>query len=242
MRERVETSQSVQISPGINCPQHSESTKESMPPPPQHMEVERPTGEPPQSWSNVPTINGSTDIDSAEQHTTAKENLPAQARENMVEEKRGSRKHERASQSRTTRVPTATSTQSSAPEQVEWTPKKGRVSWKEPLAATVIIRGNFQGINRGEWKLRTRTAAEHKATPETLEINPATATTLSINPIAQDSQVRPDYDETMQPQTNGPTTRQRMVNGHSLPSSSNSSKKSDRRRSQCPCHQSLYSN
>jgi hypothetical protein len=110
LHERVETSQSAQTSPGINCPQYSESTKESMPPPPQHTKVERPTGELPQSWSNVPTINGSTDIDSAEQHTTAKENLPAQARENMVEEKRGSRKHGRASQSKTTRVPTATST------------------------------------------------------------------------------------------------------------------------------------
>jgi hypothetical protein len=168
---------------------------ESMPPPPKHTEVKRPTGEPPQSWRNVPTINGSTDIDSAEQHTTAKENLPAQARENTVEEKRGSKKHGRASQSRTTRVPTTTSEQSTAPKQVEWTPKKGRVSWKEPLVATVIIRGDFQGINRGKRKLRTRTAAEHEATPKTLEINPATATTSSINPIAQDSQVKPDYND-----------------------------------------------
>jgi hypothetical protein len=45
-----------------------------------------------------------------------------------------------------------------------------------------------------------------------------------------------------QPPTSGPTTRQRTVNGHSLPSLSNSSKKSDRRRSQRPRHRTLYSN
>ncbi len=48
--ERVGKSQSVQTSQGFLCPQHSESIKEGMPPPPQHEDLERPQGESPQSW------------------------------------------------------------------------------------------------------------------------------------------------------------------------------------------------
>ncbi len=47
--ERVGTSQSVQTSQGFLCPQHSKSIEEGMPPPPQHKDVKRPRGEPPQS-------------------------------------------------------------------------------------------------------------------------------------------------------------------------------------------------
>ncbi len=46
--ERVGTSQSVQTSQGFLCPQHSESIKKGMPPPPQHKDIKQPQGEPPQ--------------------------------------------------------------------------------------------------------------------------------------------------------------------------------------------------
>jgi hypothetical protein len=56
--------------------------------------------------------------------------------------------------------------QSTTPKHVERRPKKGRVSWKEPIEVTTIIRGDFQGIDRVEQKLRRGTTAEHKGTLE----------------------------------------------------------------------------
>jgi hypothetical protein len=122
------------------------------------------------------------DIDSAAQHTTANKTLPYQAGESMVEEKGGSRKQ--------------SCMQSTKPKHVERRPKKGRVSWKEPIEVTTIIRGDFQGIDRVEWKLRRGATAEHKATPEKMEIDHVTALHLGINPIAHESRVRLDYDKT----------------------------------------------
>jgi hypothetical protein len=87
-----------------------------------------------------------------------------------------------------------------------------RVSWKEPIEVTTIIRGDFQGIDRVERKLRRGTTAEHKATPEKMEINHTTAPHLGINQIAHKSQVRSDYDgtfDTSDQQTNhGTETKQ----------------------------------
>jgi hypothetical protein len=160
----------------------SDQTKGRLPPPPQHTEVKQPSGEPPRSWRNIPTTDWRPDINSAAQHTTANKTLPSQAGESMVEEKGGSRKRP--------------CTQSTTPKHVERRPKKGSVSWKEPIEVTTIIRGDFQGIDRVERKLRRGTTAEHKATPEKMEINYATAPHLVIDPIAHKSQVRSDYDET----------------------------------------------
>jgi hypothetical protein len=91
----------------------------------------------------------------------------------MAEEKGGSRKQSR--------------TQSTTLEHVERRPKKGRVSWKELIEVTTIIRGDFKSINRVKRKLRRGTMAEHKATPKKMEINHATAPHLGINPIAHES-------------------------------------------------------
>jgi hypothetical protein len=121
-------------------------------------------------------------IDSAVQHTTANKTLPSQAGESTVEEKAGSRKQ--------------SCMQSTTPEHVKRRPKRGRVSWKEPIEVTTIIRGNFQGPDRVEWKLRRGTAVEHKATPEKMEIEHATAPHLGIDLIAHKSQVRSDHGQT----------------------------------------------
>jgi hypothetical protein len=86
--------------------------------------------------------------------------------------------------------------QSTTPKHVKRRPKKGRVSWKEPIEVTTIIRGDFQGINRAEQKLRRGTTVERKTTPEKMEINHATAPYLGINPIAHKSQVRSDRGQT----------------------------------------------
>jgi hypothetical protein len=90
------------------------------------------------------------DINSAAQHTTANKTLPSQAGESTVEEKGGSRKQ--------------SCMQSATPKHVKRRPKKGRVSLKETIEVTTIIRGDFQGIDRVERKLRRGTTAEHKAT------------------------------------------------------------------------------
>ncbi len=160
----------------------SDQTTGRLPPPPQHTEVKQPSGEPPCSWRNVPTADWRPDIDTAAQHTTANETLPSHAGESTLEEKGGSRKQ--------------SCTQSTTPEHVERRPKKGRVSWKEPIEVTIIIRGDFQGIDRVERKLRRGTTVEHKVTPEKMEIDHATAPHLGINPIVHKSQVRSDYDKT----------------------------------------------
>ncbi len=76
--ERVGTSQSVQTSQGFFCPQHFKSIVEGMPPIPQRKDVERLQGEPPQSWSIVPTTEVTCDINSVAQHPAAREILPAQ--------------------------------------------------------------------------------------------------------------------------------------------------------------------
>jgi hypothetical protein len=141
----------------------SDQTKGRLPPPPQHTEVKQPSGEPPRSWRNVPTADWRPDINSAAQHTTANKTLPSQAGERTVEEKGGSRKQSRM--------------QSNTPGHVKRRPKKGRVSWKELIEVTAIIRGDFQGIERVERNLRRGTTGEHKETPEKMEINHATAPT-----------------------------------------------------------------
>jgi hypothetical protein len=165
LHERVETSQTVQKSSGFICPKHSESTNECMPPLPQHTVIKQPIKEPPRSWSAAPITNRNSGIDSAEQNTTANKNLPAQTWENTVEEEmRDSRKRIMASQSSMTRAPTTMNMQSTAPKHVEQKPKRRIVSWKEPIAGNVIttpIGGNFQGIDKVEWKLRTRTVGKH---------------------------------------------------------------------------------
>jgi hypothetical protein len=123
------------------------------------------------------------DINGAVQHATAEhKTLPSQVGESMVEEKQSSRKCSR--------------TQNTTPEHVKRRPKKGRVSWKEPIRVTTIIRGDFQGIAGAEWKLRRGTMAEHKANLDRLEIDHTTVPNPSINPFAHTSQVRLDYDET----------------------------------------------
>jgi hypothetical protein len=153
----------------------SDQTKGRLPPPPQHTEVKQPSGEPPRSWRNVPTMDWRQNINSAAQPTTANNTLPSQAGESTVEEKGGSRKQ--------------SCTQSTTPEHVKRRPKKGRVSWKEPIEVTTIIRGDFQGIDRVKQKLMRGTTAEHKATPKKMEINHATAPHLGIDQIAHESQV-----------------------------------------------------
>jgi hypothetical protein len=143
--ERVGTSQSVQTSQGFLCPQHSESIKEGMPPPPQHEDVERPQGEPTQSWSIAPMMGVTSDLDGAERHPAAREVLPAQAGESRVEEKWSSKKRSTASQSSKTRA-SARNTQSTTSEHVKRTPKRSKTLWREPILADVIanpIRGDF---------------------------------------------------------------------------------------------------
>jgi hypothetical protein len=100
------------MSQGFICPRHSESTNKGMPPPPQHKDIEQPPGEPPRSWSIVPTMGDTSNLDSVEQHPAAKKRLPDQAKASTVEEQRSSRKRSTASQSSKTRAPTANSTQS----------------------------------------------------------------------------------------------------------------------------------
>jgi hypothetical protein len=92
------------LSPPTRACHHHHSTRMSNDPP----------GEPPRSWSIVPKRGGGSNLDSVEQHPTAKERLPAQAKARTVEEQRSSRKCSTASQSSETRASTANSTQSTA--------------------------------------------------------------------------------------------------------------------------------
>ncbi len=160
----------------------SDQTTGRLPPPPQHTEVKQPSGEPPRSWRNIPTADWRPDIDSAALHTTANNTLPSQAGESTVEEKGGSRKQ--------------SCMQSTTPKHVKRSPKKGRVSWKELIEVITIIRGDFQGIDRVERKLRRGTTAEHKATPKKMETNHATAPTPGYRPNCSQelSQIRPRAD------------------------------------------------
>jgi hypothetical protein len=95
--ERGRISLSVQTSQGFICPRHSESTNKSMSPPTQHKDVKQPPGEPPRPWSVIPMRGGTSNLDSVEQHPTAKECLPAQAKTSTVEKQRSSRKCSMAS-------------------------------------------------------------------------------------------------------------------------------------------------
>ncbi len=108
---RVRTSQSVQMSQGFRCPQHSESIEEGMPPPPQHENVKKPQGELLLSWSSPPMMRANSDLDSADWYPATREVLPAQAGESRGKEKWSSKKHSIASQSSKTRA-SAKSTQS----------------------------------------------------------------------------------------------------------------------------------
>ncbi len=194
--KRVGTSQSFQKSQGFRCPQYSESIEEGMPPPPQHENVERPQGEPPQSWSSPPMMRATSDLDSAEQYPPAREVLPAQAGESRVKEKWSSKKRSMASQSSKTRA-SAKSTQSTTSEHVKRTPKRSKILWKEPILVDVIanpIRGDFQGINRVESILRTSNAKWHEITPETQESDPNPGRYQSVHPLAQTGQIRSDKD------------------------------------------------
>jgi hypothetical protein len=71
--ERVGTSQSVQISQGFLCPQHSKSIKEGMPPTSQRKDVKQPQGDPPRSWSIVPMMEVTCDINCVARHPAARE-------------------------------------------------------------------------------------------------------------------------------------------------------------------------
>jgi hypothetical protein len=134
--ERVGTSQSVQMSQGFLCPQHSEPIEEGMPPPPQHEDVERPQGEPPQSWSIACRMGVTSDLDSAEQHPAAREVIPAQAGESRVEVW-SSKKHSRASQSSKTRASTR-SMQSTTSKHVERMPERNKILLREPIWLTLL--------------------------------------------------------------------------------------------------------
>ncbi len=85
MCERVATSPSAQMSQGTILPLHSVFTNRGMPPPPQPKEVKRPPEVPPLSWSTDPMTYRAPDIDSVEQHPTARVTLPARAWEERVE-------------------------------------------------------------------------------------------------------------------------------------------------------------
>jgi hypothetical protein len=135
--ERVGTSQSVQTSQGFHCPQHSESIKEGMPPPPQHKNIKRAQREPPHSQSSPPMMRATSDLDSTEQYPAAREVLPAQAGESRVKEKWSSKKRSMASQSRKTRA-SAKSMQSTTSKHVKRMPKRSRILWKNPILADVI--------------------------------------------------------------------------------------------------------
>ncbi len=103
-----------------------------------HKEVEQPIGEPPATWSIAHLLRSNSDIDSAEQNITAHKHLPTWEGEHTVEETGDSRKRSVASQSSTTRDSLATNTQSTPPKHVKRTSKRRKVSWEEPIAATVI--------------------------------------------------------------------------------------------------------
>jgi hypothetical protein len=179
---------------GFLCPQHSESIEEVMPLPPQHENVERPQGEPPQSWSIAPMMGATSDLDSAEWHPAAREVLPAQAGESRVEEKWSSKKCSMASQSSKTRA-SAKSMQSTTSKHVKRTPKWSKILWREPILADIIansIRGDFQGINRVESILRTSNVKWHEVTPKTQERDPNPGRYQSVNPLARTGQIRSD--------------------------------------------------
>ncbi len=124
--KRVGTNQSVQMSQGFSCPQHSESIEEGMPPPPQHKNVKWPQGEPPQSWSSPPMMRATSDLDSAEWYPAAREVLPAQAGESRVNKKWSSKKRSMASQSCKTRA-SAESTQITTSKHVKRMPKRSKI-------------------------------------------------------------------------------------------------------------------
>jgi hypothetical protein len=210
--KRVETSQSVQTSQSFLCPQHSESIEEGMQPTPQCEDIKQPPGEPPQSWSIVPTMEATCDINSVAWHPAAREILPAQtgastearhpaAREillaqtgaSTVEEQQSSRKHCMGSQLIETWA-SARSTQSTQNKHVKRPPKR-KVSWREPVSVNVItdsIRQDFQGISGVEKKLRTRNVERHEATPKTQESDPNPGRYQRVNPLTQSGQIRSD--------------------------------------------------
>jgi hypothetical protein len=233
LHERVETSQPVQTSSGFIRPKHSESTNKGMPTQPQHTVVKQSIGEPPRSWSAAQMTNRNSDINSAERNTTANENLPALTRENRVEE-----------ETRKSRKRTAMNTQSTAPKHVKQKPKRRIVSWKELIAANIIatpIGGNFQGIDKVEQKLRTRTVAKHRVVSELQETNSVTDTNLSINPPAHKGCSRPD-DKVTNNATRRRTNHEWDNGGQAFPAKLvELIKRSDKRRSKRPRHRSLYS-
>ncbi len=72
LHERVATRPSALTSQGMSCPLHSVFTNRGMSPPPQPMEVKRPSGVPALSWSTDPMTNGAPDINSVEQQPPAR--------------------------------------------------------------------------------------------------------------------------------------------------------------------------
>ncbi len=192
--KRVGTSQSVQMTQGFHCPQHSESIKEGMPPPPQQENVKWPQGEPPQSWSSPPMMKATSDLDSAERYPAAREVLPAQAGESRVKEKWSSKKCSMASQSSETWASTK-STQSTTSKHAKRMQKRSKILWKEPILVDTIanpIKGDFQGIDRVESILRTSNAKWHEVTPKTQESDPDPGRYQSVKPLAQTGQIRSD--------------------------------------------------
>jgi hypothetical protein len=74
-------------------------------------------------------------------------------------------------------------------------PKRSKILWKEPILADIIanlIRGDFQGIDRVESKLRTSNAKWHEVTSETQKSDPDPGRYQSVNPLAQTGQIRSD--------------------------------------------------
>jgi hypothetical protein len=203
-----------------------------MPPPPQHKDIKGPPGEPPQSWSIVPTTGGTSNLDSVEQRPAEKESLPAQARARIVEEQQSSRKRSTTSQSSKARALTAKSTQSTASKHVERKPKRRRLLRKDLILVNVIatsIWGAFQGIDGVERKLRTRNVARHKVTPKTQESDPDPGKYQSVNPVAQDGQFRSEGKQNSSKTDRQTNTIRTSANKLSRPSSSKSSKRSGRK-------------
>jgi hypothetical protein len=95
-------------------PRHSKSTNKGMPPPPQHKDVERPPGEPPNHGALSPQWGVSLTSTVLSSTPLQKESLPAQANASTVGKQQSSRKHSTVSQSSETRAHTTTITQSTA--------------------------------------------------------------------------------------------------------------------------------
>jgi hypothetical protein len=195
LRERVAMSLSARMSQGMICPLHSKFINRGMPLPPQLKEVTRPPREPSLSWSTDTTTNRAHGIGSVKQHPTARVTLPAQAREEMVEEQRSSRKCSAANQSQKTRGMTIKSTQSTTFEHVKRKPKNQKVLWGEPILVRYIvdpISSYSLGINEVERRLRTRNIGWCKVASETQESDSTPDEYQSIDPLAQADQFRSD--------------------------------------------------